>query len=261
MACALVGVKLGFPVAHVEAGLRSFDRAMPEEINRIVTDVVSDLLLVSEPAGIANLRQEGIPDDRVAYCGNVMIDSLVAQLPAARALELPRQLGLSPKSYAVVTLHRPSNVDVPERLEQLVQLLEQISSRLPVVFPVHPRTARRLAEQGLADRLARAVVVTEPLGYREFLGLVDSASLVMSDSGGVQEETTFLDIPCITLRSNTERPATLSHGTNVLAGDALDGVLELVEQARSGQWRHAAPIDGWDGHAARRIADAIERRW
>src|SRR5689334_9902507 len=191
MACALVAVKRGIPVAHVEAGLRSFDRTMPEEINRIVTDSISDLLLVSEPAGLDNLAREGVPAERVRYCGNVMIDSLVDQLPAARALEMPARLGVSRGGYAVATLHRPSHVDAPDRLRELIAFLRRVGDALPVLFPVHPRTDKTLGDLGLRGALASGgrVRPTPPLGYREFLGLMEGARLVVTDSGGIQEET------------------------------------------------------------------------
>ena len=239
MACALVAVKRGIPVAHVEAGLRSFDRAMPEEINRIVTDAISDLLLVSEPAGLDNLEREGVPRERVRYCGNVMIDSLVDQLPSARALDMPARIGLRRGEYAVATLHRPSNVDVPARLRELITFLQRVGTELPVVFPVHPRTEKMLTELDLRSALAEhaRVRLIPPLGYREFLSLMDGARLVVTDSGGIQEETTYLGVPCVTLRANTERPVTITRGTNTLVGDDLAhawSVCASICAARSG---------------------------
>jgi UDP-N-acetylglucosamine 2-epimerase (non-hydrolysing) len=253
MACALVAVKRRIPVVHVEAGLRSFDRDMPEEINRLVTDSVADLLLVSEPAGIENLRREGIPDKRVRYVGNVMIDTLVQQLLEAKALEMPATLGLAPGTYAVVTLHRPSNVDEDGRLRALVELITDVSNRVPVVFPVHPRTEKRIRDLGLFNALTK-VRVSPPLGYREFVGLMASARIAITDSGGIQEETSFLGIPCVTLRLNTERPVTIIQGTNKLAGDDLVLALRLVDQILAAPKPASAVIDGWDGHA---VVDAI----
>jgi UDP-N-acetylglucosamine 2-epimerase (non-hydrolysing) len=263
MAAALVAVKRGLPAAHVEAGLRSGDRTMPEEINRLVTDAVADLLLVSEPSGAANLAAEGVRPDRVRYVGNVMIDSLVHQLPAARALDLPGQLGLAAGAYAVATLHRPSNVDDPARLRALVGFLGRLAGAMPTVFPVHPRTDERLIALGLRDRLAAdpAIRLLPALGYREFVGLIAGARVVVSDSGGVQEETTYLGVPCVTLRTTTERPVTISHGTNTLVGDDLEAAWGAVETARAGRPTPAGPIDGWDGRAAERIVDAIEAAW
>lgn len=259
MACALVAVKLGIPVAHVEAGLRSFDRAMPEEINRLVTDAISNLLLVSEPDGLKNLAREGIAADKIQYVGNVMIDSLVHQLPAARSLDTAGALGLERGSYALVTLHRPSNVDGRDRLLELAEFLAELGSQLPVVFPVHPRTAGRLREHDLYDTLAAApgVLLRDPLGYREILGLMDAARLVISDSGGIQEETTFLGVPCITMRPNTERPVTETAGTNTVVGESLVAAREAVAEILAGRGKQGRPVEGWDGHAAERVAAAV----
>jgi UDP-N-acetylglucosamine 2-epimerase (non-hydrolysing) len=256
MACALVAVKHRIPVVHVEAGLRSFDREMPEEINRLVTDAVSDLLLVSEPAGLENLRREGIPDSRIRYVGNVMIDTLVHQLPAAKALGMPAALGLTPGAYAIVTLHRPSNVDDDQRLRELAGLVGELAARMPVVFPVHPRTEKRIEELGLRDSLG-STRLSAPLGYREFLGLMESARLAVTDSGGIQEETTFLGVPCVTLRLNTERPVTITQGTNRLAGEDLAVARRFIDEIMAGQGTNPLPIDGWDGRAAARVVDAL----
>lgn len=257
MACALVAAKRQLAVTHVEAGLRSFDRTMPEEINRIVTDSISSLLLVSEPSGLTNLAREGVAPERTRFVGNVMIDTLVAQLPFARALDMRRRLGLLDR-YVVVTLHRPSNVDESDRLTQLVEVLRELSTTVTVVFPIHPRTELRLGELGLRSRLeSEAIKLSPPLGYREFLGLVSTASAVITDSGGVQEETSYLDIPCVTMRENTERPVTTTQGTNRLVGNDYAAALAAVQATVDGNHRHAVPIDGWDGHAALRIVDAI----
>jgi UDP-N-acetylglucosamine 2-epimerase (non-hydrolysing) len=259
MACALVAVKRGVRVAHVEAGLRSFDRTMPEEINRITTDAISDLLLVSDPAGLENLRREGISDEKVKFVGNVMIDSLVQQLPAARALAMPRQLRVTPGKYAVVTLHRPSNVDDSVRLRALVDLLCKVGEQIDVVFPVHPRTATRLdllLVRKVIESNARIRMIP-PLGYREFLGIMAEARLVLTDSGGVQEETTFLGVPCVTLRTTTERPVTTAHGTNVLVGESLGRAFEVVTGILASKPSAREPIPGWDGHAAKRVADTL----
>ena len=263
MACALVAAKRGIPVAHVEAGLRSFDRSMPEEINRMVTDAVSDLLLVSEPAGLGNLAREGVPTARVRYCGNVMIDSLVDQLPAARALEMPARFAVRPGEYAIATLHRPSNVDAPDRLRELIAFLLRVGTELPVLFPVHPRTDKVLGELGLRDAVALGgrVRLIPPLGYREFLGLMDAARLMLTDSGGIQEETTHLGIPCVTLRANTERPVTVSQGTNMLAGEDLDRAWAICTSILRGTPRPLVPIVGWDGRAATRVVDALVSTW
>lgn len=259
MACALVGSKLCLPVAHVEAGLRSFDRAMPEEINRVVTDAISNLLLVSEPAGLTNLANEGIASDRVRYVGNVMIDSLVEQLPAARALRMHERFGLHAGDYAVVTLHRPSNVDDPARLAELVQLLRRIASEVQTVFPMHPRTSARFRDLGLLSGL-QGVRVIEPLGYREFLGLIADSSVVVTDSGGIQEETTYLGVPCVTLRTTTERPVTCTAGTNVLVGEDLDAAWAAIQRSLTLRERRPCAIEGWDGRASSRVVTTLTER-
>jgi UDP-N-acetylglucosamine 2-epimerase (non-hydrolysing) len=263
MACALVGAKLGIPVAHVEAGLRSFDRTMPEELNRVVTDAVSDLLLVSEPSGLENLAREGIPSERVHYVGNVMIDTLVEQLPAARALDMPARVGVRAGDYAVVTLHRPSNVDEPRRLATLVALLERMARDVPVVFPVHPRTDTRLRTLGLLDRLVGSaqVKVIAPLGYREFLGLLAAARVVVTDSGGIQEETTYLKVPCITLRTTTERPSTVTTGSNILVGEDIEATDAAVRDLVTKAPRACGSVEGWDGNAAPRIQRVFAAAW
>jgi UDP-N-acetylglucosamine 2-epimerase (non-hydrolysing) len=263
LACAITAAKMQVPVAHVEAGLRSFDRTMPEEINRLVTDAVSDLLFVSEPSGVRNLEQEGVPGAKVHYVGNVMIDTLVHELDAALALRVPEYFGLEAKGYAVATLHRPANVDEPERLNALVEFLLRVASRLPMVFPMHPRTRARIEGAGLMGRLrgTSRITLADPLGYRENLGLMQGAKVVLTDSGGIQEETTFLGVPCLTLRSNTERPATLTHGTNTLVGDDLDAAGREVERILSGVYRTGQSIEGWDGHAAERIAGVLSAEW
>ena len=255
MACALVAAKRGIKVVHVEAGLRSFDRSMPEEINRLVTDSVSDLLLVSDPAGVENLRREGIADEKVKYVGNVMIDSLVQQLPQAKSLNIADAFGYPAGSYAVVTLHRPSNVDVDERLRALAKFVGALAEKLPVVFPVHPRTEKRLSDLAIRKDVGDARL-TAPLGYREFIGLMSSARIVVTDSGGIQEETTFLGIPCVTLRLNTERPVTISQGTNRLVGDDLSLAMRTVDELLTVSMPRAS-ITGWDGKAASRVVDAL----
>jgi UDP-N-acetylglucosamine 2-epimerase (non-hydrolysing) len=262
MACTLAAVKLGIPVAHVEAGLRSFDRTMPEEINRIVTDALADLLLVSEPSGQTNLLREGISAEKIKLVGNVMIDTLVSELAAARKLETPTQLGCD-KPYAFVTLHRPSNVDDADRLAEIVGLLERLGTLLGVVFPVHPRTRGRLEEFGLSARLESAprVRLFGPLGYRESLGLMAEASVVITDSGGIQEETAWLRVPCLTVRPNTERPITVERGTSTLVGDDLSRIEPLVLDILEGRYKRGQPIDLWDGHAAERVVSEIVAAW
>lgn len=263
IACGLVAVKLGVKLIHVEAGLRSCDRSMPEEINRILTDSISDLLFCSEQSGINNLRREGIPEDRIHLVGNVMIDSLLKHRDRARQLPVRQDLGLGDGPYAVVTLHRPSNVDSPEGLTKMLEVLTHVQSRLPVVLPLHPRTRKNLAEFGLEQRLRGLphLRTTEPLGYLEFLNLMDSACLVMTDSGGIQEETTILKVPCVTLRNNTERPVTCAMGTNRLAGTDPARVIKILDEVLSAPRADGAVPPFWDGKAAERIVRVIlERR-
>jgi UDP-N-acetylglucosamine 2-epimerase (non-hydrolysing) len=261
VACSLAATKLGIPVAHVEAGLRSFDRTMPEEINRLVTDAIADLLFVSEPAGEDNLRREGVPEHKIHYAGNVMIDTLVAQLPAAERLDVQGVFGLNPGRYALVTLHRPSNVDDPGRLAALIEFLVCAAEGVHVFFPVHPRTHERLCSSGLIGRLDGRVILSGPLGYRENLALMKSAKLVLTDSGGMQEETSFLGVPCLTLRSSTERPVTVSHGTNTIIGDDLSRAYRAFDEILAGSYRRGQAIRGWDGRASERIAAALCDAW
>jgi UDP-N-acetylglucosamine 2-epimerase (non-hydrolysing) len=264
VAAAIAAKKLGLPLAHIEAGQRSFDRAMPEEINRQVTDVLADWLYTSELSGNANLAREGIPAERVEYVGNVAIDTLLACLDRAREGRHPERLGLAPGEYAVLTLHRPSNVDCPERLASIFRAVHEISRRLPVVFPVHPRTKARLNAFGFAECAEQdGYVPIEPLGYLAMLGLVEGARLVMTDSGGLQAETTALQVPCLTLRDNTEWPATVDGGSNRLVGWKTESIVRAATEVLAGPVRFGAIPPKWDGHAAERIAhhlaDALAR--
>ena len=259
-ACALAAVKLGVKVVHVEAGLRSFDRTMPEEINRLVTDVISDLLLVSEPSGVTNLRNEGVPDAKVRLVGNVMIDTLKVELERAGERRTAEKLGLAAGGYGFVTLHRPSNVDDPATLKGLVDLLHEISQRLPLVFAVHPRTLASAKKAGIADRLAEGqarLVCLGPLPYHESLSLVAGASVVLTDSGGLQEETSVLHVPCLTLRENTERPVTVELGTSRLVGNDPARIRPAFDEIMAGQWPKGAEIPLWDGRAGERVAREI----
>lgn len=255
VACALAAVKLGVPVAHVEAGLRSFDRTMPEEINRLATDAVSDLLYCSEDSGMANLAAEGVAAWRRVLAGNVMIDTLLRHRERAAALGTAERLGL-PRDYGVVTLHRPSNVDDPADAARAADALAGAARRVPLVFPLHPRTRRAFETHGLLSRLGPGVRMTEPLGYLEFLSLLSGARVVLTDSGGVQEETTVLGVPCLTLRRNTERPATVSDGTNRITGADPAAVAAAAEDALAGRFPVRRP-PLWDGRAAERIADHV----
>jgi UDP-N-acetylglucosamine 2-epimerase (non-hydrolysing) len=261
MACTLASVKLGVPVIHVEAGLRSFDRTMPEEINRVVTDALSELLLVSEASGIENLKKEGRPESAIRLVGNVMIDVLLAQLPAARALDQPEKMKLEPGRFAVWTMHRPSNVDEPATLSALVGAIRRIARSLPVVFPAHPRTRARMESSGLWESLENSpgVHLTPPLGYMEFLSLTSQAKLIITDSGGLQEESAALEIPCLTLRENTERPVTVSEGTSTLVGSNVGMLERLVADILAGGYKQGKSPALWDGHAGERIGrDVVE---
>ncbi len=260
-AAALVAAKARVPLAHVEAGLRSFDRRMPEEVNRVVTDALAEYLFTTEAAGTANLEREGKPPERIHFVGNVMVDTLLRFRARARALGEPERLGLERGAYAVVTLHRPSNVDDGAVLSGILETLIWLQERLPVVFPVHPRTRARLEALGLAGAAGSpALRLTEPLGYLEFLGLLDGARLVLTDSGGLQEETTVLGVPCLTLRENTERPVTLELGTNRLVGMDPAAIRVAATQVLEGGGRTDARVPPlWDGHAAERIVDVLLR--
>ena len=255
LAATLVAAKAAIPVAHVEAGLRSFDRRMPEEINRIATDALSTFLFATEEAGVTNLRHEGVGDDRIFLVGNVMIDTLTTLLPTIRNRAKAAEMGLARGGYGVVTLHRPSNVDDGAMLDRWVAVLARVGAELPLVFPAHPRTAARLRESGLDRRLAGSgVLVVEPLPYVEFISLVSDARLVLTDSGGIQEETTVLGVPCLTLRDSTERPVTVELGTNTLAGVEPEAAVRAVEGVLTGPTRPHTVPPLWDGKAAGRIA-------
>jgi UDP-N-acetylglucosamine 2-epimerase (non-hydrolysing) len=257
-ACALVGGKLGIPVVHLEAGLRSRDRAMPEELNRLVTDVLADVLWTPSPDADDNLLAEGVPASRISRVGNIMIDSFELVRPAIEAAGVPEALGLTRGGYGVVTLHRPSNVDDPAQLLRLVDALIETQQRLPLVFPVHPRTARRLGAAFLDSRLKRAGVrLVEPMPYVRFMSLVAGAAAAITDSGGIQEETSYLGIPCLTLRDNTERPVTISEGSNRLVRP--ETLLLELERALTGPRIVRCP-DLWDGKAAARCLEDLRRR-
>jgi UDP-N-acetylglucosamine 2-epimerase (non-hydrolysing) len=261
VACALVCAKLGVKVAHVEAGLRSRDRTMPEEINRILTDQIAELLLTPSLDANENLRAEGIPEERIRFVGNIMIDSLFAHLERSKQSQVFADLSLTQHEYAVLTLHRPSNVDEKGAFARILDALEKIARRIPIIFPAHPRTRRMIDELGLTARTEdiKGLVVIDPVGYLDFVHLVRNAKLVLTDSGGIQEETTVLGVPCITLRENTERPITVEMGTNVLAGTDTDKIVTTANHALDN------PLDQsklrvpplWDGKTADRILDAL----
>jgi UDP-N-acetylglucosamine 2-epimerase (non-hydrolysing) len=262
LACALVAVKKGVPVAHVEAGLRSFDRQMPEEINRVLTDQISDRLYITERSAAVNLKREGVDPKRVVFAGNVMIDSLQSHRSQARpASRTLRHHGFEPavldrpEGYGLVTLHRPANVDSPNALRHVLSLLREVSAALPLVFALHPRTRGNIDRFGLNDLVDTArIVILPPQGYLEMLGLLSSAALVLTDSGGVQEETTALGIPCLTLRDSTERPITVEQGTNTIVGTDREVILSGVAEILAGRGKRGRVPELWDGHAAQRIA-------
>jgi UDP-N-acetylglucosamine 2-epimerase (non-hydrolysing) len=251
MACTLVASKLQIPVAHVEAGLRSNDRTMPEEINRLVTDVLADLLFTTSRDADDNLKREGVAPEKVHFVGNVMIDTLLKQLKKASAL------GRRNGKYVLVTLHRPSNVDDPAVFSGILEALRTIAKEVEVIFPIHPRSAKRIADFGFNTD---GIQMTSPYGYLEFLNLTSQAEVVLTDSGGLQEETTILGVPCLTLRHNTERPVTITHGTNILTGPDRDRILEGFRKIRDGHWKKLGPPELWDGKAAARIVKVLRHR-
>lgn len=260
IACGLVAVKLGIRLAHVEAGLRSFDRTMPEEINRILTDRISDLLFVTERSGVENLRKEGIAEDKVFLIGNVMIDTLLANRQKADKSTILKKLALKPKGYGVLTLHRPSNVDDPKVLTEILEAFSQIQQDMPLIFPVHPRTRKNLSRFGFDSRLKEMpnFRVLDPFGYLDFLKLMAESRLVLTDSGGMQEETTILGVPCMTLRENTERPITIEQGTNRLVHVTTEDILRTYREIMDSdsKTQHRIP-DMWDGKSAQRIAKIL----
>ncbi len=260
-ACSLVASKLGIPVCHVEAGLRSRDRKMPEEINRLVTDVISDLLLTTCEEADRNLIAEGIPEEKILMVGNTMIDTLAAMLPQASERRiLDRFAHVKPNEYGVVTLHRPSNVDNPDILKDLLGTLEHIQRELPLIFAIHPRTRKNISNAGLDEQIARMtqLTLTEPLSYLDFLDLYRQSKLVLTDSGGIQEETSWLKIPCITMRENTERAVTVELGTNYLVGTSRDKILAAFRDVMGGKGKPGTEIPLWDGKTSERIVKLFE---
>jgi UDP-N-acetylglucosamine 2-epimerase (non-hydrolysing) len=260
LACALVAVKEHIPVVHVEAGLRSGDRKMPEEINRIVVDNISDYLFVTEQDGLDNLKKEGVSDGKVFFVGNVMIDSLAYYHHKSKTLDTMQELGVKAKEFMLVTMHRPANVDTHEGLGSILKIIEKASDHLSIVFPIHPRTRNNMEKFGLSDKLKsiKNLILTEPQGYLEFLNLMDNAQLIITDSGGIQEETTYLQVPCLTFRDSTERPVTVTLGTNQLLADLnADTVYEKMLEILAGKTKKGVIPPLWDGKTAERIADIL----
>ena len=261
VACALTATKMGIKVAHVEAGLRSFDRTMPEEINRLLTDQIADLLFTTEPSANDNLHREGVAAEKISFVGNVMIDTLLRHKERALQLEVLQPLGLAPNGYGLLTLHRPSNVDTQEVLSGILEALEQVQTQLPLVFPAHPRTIKRIDEFGLRKQLATmtGLRVLEPVGYLKFLNLMANARLVLTDSGGIQEETTLLGVPCLTLRENTERPVTVTSGTNTIVGSEPEIIVRHAQSILAGNVTDGTLPELWDGKAAKRIVNTFQQ--
>ncbi len=260
LACSITASKLHIKVAHIEAGLRSFDREMPEEINRILTDVISDFLFVTEDSGLENLDHEGIDKSKVHFVGNVMIDSLYHYLPKIEKSNILKELKLTSKDYILFTFHRPRNVDSKIYLTELVDSINQLARRSTCVFPVHPRTANKLQEFGLNTKLHSNIIITEPIGYIDFMCLVKSARLIITDSGGIQEESTYLGVQCITVRDNTERPVTVKVGTNQLIGRKLSKVINAANKILDNDLKKGNIPELWDGKAAERIIDILSKK-
>lgn len=259
VACSLVAVKMGIKVAHVEAGLRSFDRSMPEEINRLLTDAISDFLFVTEQSGLDNLKKEGIPAEKVHFVGHVMIDSLIHFAEKAKESTIRNELNPDHQDYALVTLHRPSNVDSKENFVNLLNAFEDIEKQIKIVFPIHPRSRKMIDTFGLQDKVAgmKNLQILEPLGYLDFMNLMHNAKFLLTDSGGIQEETTFLGIPCITMRENTERPITVDVGTNILVGSDTELIKKEAKNILDGKAKKGQIPKLWDGKAAERIVKIL----
>lgn len=259
LACSLVASKLNTKIAHVEAGLRSFDRTMPEEINRIVTDSLSDYLFVSEKSGLGNLKSEGINSDKVHFVGNVMIDTLLANLSIINESDILSKYELADNEYAIMTLHRPSNVDSEEALSEIFDILNSVSQRIKIVYPIHPRTNRMIKKHNFLNKFRQLnnLLIVDPLGYIDFVKIMKESKFVLTDSGGIQEESTFLGIPCLTMRENTERPVTIEKGTSYLVGRNKEKVLLYIEDILDGKSKNGSIPELWDGKAAKRIVQIL----
>lgn len=257
LACSLVAQRYGIRKAHIESGLRSYDRSMPEEINRILTDAITDILFVTEKSGVDHLRMEGVAEEKIFFVGNTMIDSLVHYQEASERSQILEQLNVKKNDYALVTLHRPRNVDLVDELVKIVSMLNNLSLKTKIVFPIHPRTKRNLENAGLMQTLSENIIVVEPIGYIDFLALMKHALVVVTDSGGIQEETTFLGVQCVTARDNTERPSTVEIGTNYLVGTNWLDVEACSMKIIAGDKKMGTIPELWDGNAASRIAEIL----
>lgn len=260
IACSLTASKLHIKIVHVEAGLRSGDRQMPEEINRVLTDSISDMLFVTEKSGMENLKREGISDGKVFFTGNVMIDSLAYFKPKVVNSTILKDFELTPQKYVLVTLHRPSNVDSKDQLIKLIDVLNSVAEKRKVLFPIHPRTMKNLTDFGLMEKINKNLILTEPIGYLDFLALTSNAELIVTDSGGIQEESTYLGVQCITLRTSTERPITVEVGTNQLLGTDLEKAKKVALEVLEGKLKMGTIPELWDGKAAERITEIISKK-
>jgi len=259
LACALVAKKLFIKVAHVEAGLRSFDQRMPEEVNRLLTDQISDFLFTTEKSAEINLKREGIDSSKIFFVGNVMIDTLIMNIKKAKKLFYYKKFNLKKNSYALITVHRPSNVDSKEDLCKIVEIINYMRDRINVLFPIHPRTKKNLIKHNLLDKiLKKNITLIEPIGYLEFLNLMQNAKLILTDSGGIQEEASYLKIPVLTLRKNTERPITIEKGTNVLIGNDFNKLKIYLDRILKHSYKKGQDIEKWDGKTSQRIVEIIE---
>jgi len=262
LAASIVAAKLCIPIAHIEAGLRSGDRTMPEEINRILTDSIADFLFITEKSGVENLKREGIPGEKVFMVGNVMIDSLVMHLKKAQASIILEQLGVGERGYSLATIHRPANVDNPENLQKILTAFHEIQKSIKIIFPIHPRTRKMIQTFGFQNQVDQMqnLKLIDPVGYFDFVKLMEKSRFVLTDSGGIQEETTFLKIPCLTLRENTERPVTIEIGSNMLVGMNPAIIIQQGQQIIAGKWKNSQIPELWDGHAAERIIQILTEK-
>lgn len=262
IACALVAKKLFIKIAHIEAGLRSFDNTMPEEINRILTDQLSDFLFTTEKSGELNLKKEGIDSNNIYFVGNIMIDNLLNNLENARKLDLLEKFKIKKKKFALITAHRPSNVDKKENLEKIIEIINYLQEKMMVFFPIHPRTKKNIEKFKIMDKIKKNnLILSKPIGYLEFLNLIENSKMILTDSGGIQEEASFLNIPILTLRKNTERPITVEKGTNTIIGCDFLKARKYIEKIISNKYKQGQRIENWDGKTAERIVDILKNKF